>query len=171
MGTNKAASAKIREWRADPVKFAYDVFKFDPDPWQAKVLRTVPTQKPGEMRQAMKACAGPGKSALLAICGWNFLTCYATKGDHPKGAAVSVTAANLNDNLWPEFSKWRSRSPFLMSAFEWTKTRVYAKDHPETWFLSARSWSKTADAEEQGRVLSGLHSKNVLYLLDESGVR
>lgn len=165
----KNAAAKIKEWRDDPAKFAWDMFQFEPDPWQAKVLRKFPSQRPAEMRQAMKACAGPGKSALLAICGWNFLTCYATKGDHPKGAVVSVTSSNLSDNLWAEFAKWRSRSPFLLEAFEWTKTRVFAKDHPETWFLSARSWSKTADAEEQGRVLSGLHSKYVLYLIDESG--
>lgn len=56
-----------------------------------------------------------------------------------------------------------------MGAFEWTKERVFAKDFPATWFLSARSFSKTANAEEQGRTLSGLHSKYVLALIDESG--
>jgi hypothetical protein len=100
---------------------------------------------------------------------WNFLTCYASKGNHPKGAAISVTQDNLRDNLWPELAKWHGRSEFLKRTFTWTKSRVFAKDFPETWFISARSWSKNSDVEEQGRTLSGLHSDYVLYLIDESG--
>lgn len=104
---------------------------------------------------------------------WWFLACSPVsspiKGEHPKGAAVSVTAANLKDNLWPELSKWQQKSPFLSEKFEWTKERIYAVDHPETWFLSARSWGKDSDEQAQGRTLSGLHSQYVLCLIDESG--
>lgn len=146
-----------------------DMFGVEPDAWQHQVLEAFPSQDRDKQRQAMQACVGPGKSAALAWCGWNFLACYADEGEHPKGAAVSITSDNLADNLWAEFSKWQSRSPFLLNAFQWTKTRIFAKQHPETWFISARSWPKTADTEEQGRVLSGLHSKFVLYLIDESG--
>src|SRR5690606_40327422 len=53
--------------------------------------------------------------------------------------------------------------------FTWTKERIYANDHPETWFLSARSFAKDADAEAIGRALSGLHSKYPFILLDETG--
>lgn len=108
-------------------------------------------------------------SAILAWAALWFISCMGSRGEHPKGAAVAVTRDNLRDNLWPEISKWQSRSEFLRTAFEWTKERLSARDHPETWFLSARSWSKTSDEEEQGRTLSGLHSKYVLYLIDESG--
>lgn len=108
-------------------------------------------------------------TAVLAWCGWNFLTCYAEKGEHPKGAAVSITGENLDTNLWPELAKWQGRSAFLSAAFTWTKTRIVANDHPETWFLSARSYPKSATAEEQGKTLSGLHSRYVLSLIDESG--
>ena len=145
------------------------MFGVEPDTWQRRVLEAFPSQDRDKQRQAMQACVGPGKSAVLAWCGWNFLACYAEEGEHPKGAAVSITSDNLADNLWSEFSKWQSRSPFLLNAFQWTKTRIFAKQHPETWFISARSWPKTADTEEQGRVLSGLHSKFVFYLIDESG--
>jgi hypothetical protein len=82
---------------------------------------------------------------------------------------VAVTSDNLKDNLWAEFAKWLNRSPVLSAAFTWSGSRIYANDHPETWFLSARSWPKTANEEEQGRTLSGLHSEYVLYLIDESG--
>ena len=161
------AADVIAEWRRSPVKFVRDCFGIEPDLWQVDALEAL--GDPKKQRISMCACAGPGKSALLAWVALWFMTCMASKGEHPKGAAVAVTRDNLRDNLWPEISKWQGRSEFLKAAFEWTKERLSARDFPETWFMSARSWSKTADEEEQGRTLSGLHSKYVLYLIDESG--
>lgn len=163
------AQARIKAWREDPCRFVSDVFGVTPDAWQAKALRAFGSQDDRSRRISLQACAGPGKTAVLAWMGWNFLLCYGEKGDHPKGAAVSITATNLSDNLWPEFSKWQERSEILRRAFTWTKSRIQANDHPSTWFLAARSFSKTANAEEQGRTLSGLHGKYVLALIDESG--
>lgn len=160
---------KIRTWRDNPKQFVNEVFGAVPDKWQEKVLDAFPSQDPSKLRISMQACVGPGKSAILAWCGWNFLSCYGEKGEHPKGAAVSITEANLADNLWPEYSKWQNRSEFLLKAFTWTKSRIFCVDHPETWFMAARSFSKTADSEEQGRTLSGLHSRFVLAQIDESG--
>lgn len=164
-----AAASRIAQWRRDPVSFVRDNFKAEPDAWQHKALAEFARGDIAAHRISLQACVGPGKTAVLAWLGWNFLSCYGTRDDHPKGLAVAVTADNLKDNLWPELAHWRNRSPFLTGAFEWTKERVFARDHPETWFIAARSWSKTADAEEQGRTLSGLHSKFVLVLVDESG--
>lgn len=163
------AQKKIQHWRENPIAFVYDNFKVDPDIWQRKALTAFGDHDTRKLRIALRACVGPGKSAVLAWCGWNFLSCYGEEGHHPKGAAVSVTSDNLKDNLWPEFSKWQSRSEWLLRAFEWTKERIYARSHSETWFLSARSFNKAADPEAQGRTLSGLHSKYVLALIDESG--
>lgn len=169
MSKLRAAQSQIKIWREDPIQYVRENFQTEPDAWQRKALEVFPSQEPEKMRISLQACAGPGKSAVLAWCGWNFLSCYGDKGEHPKSAAVSITGDNLADNLWPEFAKWQDRSPFLKTAFTWTKTRIFANDHPETWFISARSWSKTANAEEIGRTLSGLHSKYVLVLIDESG--
>lgn len=164
------AQSKIKAWRENPAQFVHETLGVQEiDPWQKQVLEAFPCMDPDKLRISMQACAGPGKSAVLAWCGWNFLSCYGSRGEHPKGAAVSITGDNLADNLWPEFSKWQSRSEFLLSAFKWTKSRIFSVSHPETWFMSARSFSKTADTEEQGRTLSGLHSKFVLALVDESG--
>lgn len=161
------ARERIRHWRHHPDDFVREQFGVEPDAWQAKGLAML---KPDRVnRLCMRACAGPGKSAVLAWLGWWFLACYGDKGQHPKGAAVAITGDNLRDNLWPEFSKWRERSPFLKAAFTWQKERIFANDHPETWFLAARSFSKTADATEQGRTLSGLHSEFPFVLLDETG--
>lgn len=144
-------------------------FGVDPDIWQKKALRAYSSKDYKIFRLSLQACAGPGKSAVLAWCGWWFLLTQGETGSHPKGAVISVTQDNLKDNLWAEFSKWQQRSPMLMNIFTWTKSRIFAKDHPETWFLAARSFNKSANAEEQGRTLSGIHSKYVLFLIDESG--
>lgn len=167
MGLDAAAS-KIREWREDPVVFMRECLRMEPDAWQARALREFSSKDP-VLRLGLSACAGPGKTLLLAVAAWNFLLCYGEKGEHPKGFAIAVSADNLSQNLWPELSKVQSRSELLSKTFTWTKTRVFANDHHQTWFLQARSYSKTADPEEQGRSLSGLHSKFALVLIDEGG--
>lgn len=164
-----AATDRIRLWRAEPQRFVRDVFGVEPDAWQDDALAKLGGDYNPARKLCMKACTGPGKSALLAWMGWHRLLCFAAKGEHPKGAALSVTADNLKDNLWAELAKWQGRSELLLTAFNWTKEKIYAVDHPETWFLSARSYAKDADAEAIGRALSGLHSQFPFVLLDETG--
>lgn len=163
------AAERLKSWREKPAKMVWEEFKVQPDKWQEKALDAFASNDPAKRRISMQACAGPGKSAVEAWIGLNFLGCYGRPGQHPKGAAVSITSDNLKDNLWVEFKKWQERSNYFKTAFTWTHERIFANDHKDTWFLSARSWSKTADAEEQGRTLSGLHSEFVLILMDESG--
>lgn len=110
-------------------------------------------------------CKGPGKTACEAWLAWNFLLTR----PHPKIAATSITSENLADNLWAEMAKWQQKSELLKAAFQWTKTRIFAKDHPETWWMSARTWPKSADKEQQANTLAGLHADYILFLLDESG--
>lgn len=162
-----AAAAKIKRWRDEPVFFVTDELKAQPDTWQLEVLNSL--ADPSIQRIGMKACVGPGKSAVEAWIAWYFLATQGNVGQHPKGAAVSITADNLKDNLWAEIKKWQLRSQWLSAKYTWQSERVFCNDHPETWFISARSWAKTANAEEQAKTLSGLHSEYVLALIDESG--
>lgn len=164
----RQAARRIRTWRRKPWLFATEEMQFTPDRWQLRVLKAFASADENARRIAMKACKGPGKTALLAILIWNFLACYGEIGEHPKGAATSVTKANLDANLWPEIAKWQGRSPFLKAAFKWTKSRVFAVDHPETWFFDARTWAQSADAQAQSETLAGLHAKYLLFVLDES---
>lgn len=117
----------------------------------------------------MQACAGPGKSVVEAICGWQFLVTRSNGVDHPNAYAMSVTGDNLRDNLWKEMAILYGRSPFLQKAFEWQKQQIVAREAPATWWMRARSWSKSADPEAQGRTLSGLHAKSIAYFIDEAG--
>lgn len=156
------AAKTLAEWRRSSVKFATDNFNFQPDPWQIEAMQAWDR---GDQRIALQACKGPGKTALLAILIWHFL---ATRL-HPKVAATSISGDNLSDGLWTELSKWQQRSPFLTAAFEWQATRIVANDHPETWWASARTWSRSANAEQQAATLAGLHADYILFVIDEGG--
>lgn len=158
--TDRAITA-LRRWRADPPNMVRELFKAEPDAWQADVL----TAFPSSPRMAMKACKGPGKSCVLAWLVWNFLLTRL----HPKVVCTSITGDNLADGLWTELANWQNRSEILRSLFTWTKTRIVANDHPETWWASARQWSKGADAKTMGETLAGIHADNVLFVLDEAG--
>lgn len=162
-------SDRLRRWRVDPRTFVREVFGVTPDAWQDDALIALGGPSNPKRKLCMKACTGPGKSAVLAWIGWHRLACFAMPGEHPKGAALSITADNLKDNLWSELAKWQGRSAFLSCYFKWTKEKIYAVEHPETWFLSARSFAKDADADAIGRALSGLHSQFPFVLLDETG--
>ncbi len=152
---------KIKLWREHPSIMVQELFGVTPDAWQHDVLEAFPHNQ----RLAMKACKGPGKSCVLAWLIWNFLlTRY-----QPKIAVTSITADSLSDTLWSELAKWQQKSQLLQSVFTWTKTRIFAKEFPETWFVSARPWSRSADASQQGNTLAGLHADYILFVLDESG--
>lgn len=160
MALSEAAS-RIREWRERPDVFVRDVFGIEPDAWQLDVLQAFPSTP----RTALEACKGPGKTAVLAWLAWNFLLTRL----HPKIAATSITGDNLSDNLWTEMAKWQARSDLLQAAFQWTKTRIFAKDHPETWWMSARTWPRSGSKDQQADTLAGLHADNLLFLIDEAG--
>ena len=159
--SNEAAIAQLGKWLERPDIFVREVFGATPDPWQDDVLRAFPHKH----QIAMKASKGPGKTALLAWCAWNFLLTRL----HPKIAATSISSDNLQDNLWTEMAVWQNKSPMLKALFEWQKTRIICKQHPETWWMSARTWSRSASAEQQAQTLAGLHSDYIMFLLDESG--
>jgi hypothetical protein len=113
----------------------------------------------------MKASKGVGKTALLAMVCWWFM---ATRID-AKVVATSISWDNLKDGLWAEMAKWMAKSEFLKLEFEWTQTRIYSKRKPENWFMSARTWSKSASSDQQANTLAGLHADNIMFVLDESG--
>lgn len=157
----QVAAEKIKLWRQKPDIFVREVFKATPDPWQDEILKAFPTNQ----RICMKASKGPGKSTVLAWLAWNFLLTR----PHPKIAATSISGDNLRDGLWAEMAKWREKSPLIKNTFVWQKERIFAKDHPETWWMAARQWSKSADPNSLGNTLAGLHADYIMFLLDESG--
>jgi len=164
LGYSAAVTArKISEWRESPERFVREVFGASPDPWQAQALHKFRYNP----RLAMKACKGPGKTCVLAWICWNFLLTR----PHPKIVATSITADNLSDGLWTEMAKWQKQSvnKCLDKAFKWTATRIFAVDDPETHYMVARAWSRSASPEAQADTLAGKHADYMLFILDESG--
>jgi phage terminase large subunit len=144
------------------VRFAIEQLGMTPDPWQADAMIQYQTGKP---RTAMKACKNPGKTAVLSVLAWHFLGVM----PHPNVIATSITGANLRDGLWKEMGVWQARSPWLQREFTWTAERIFHKQHPATWWMSARQWSRRADPQVQSNTLAGIHNDYLLFLLDETG--
>lgn len=155
------AASRIAEWREHPAQMVEELFETKPDLWQADVLELFPHAP----RIAMKACTGPGKTAVLAWIGWNFLLTR----PHPAIGATSISGDNLRTNLWTELARWRTKSVLLDRLFEQTGKAIVSREHPETWKIEARTWAKDANAAEIGKALRGLHAQYVLWLLDETG--
>lgn len=151
----------MAQWIQRPDIMVRELFDATPDLWQDEALRAFPTTQ----RIAMKASKGPGKTCVLAWCAWNFLL---TRPD-AQIAACSISGDNLRDGLWKEMAYWQEKSPLLKSQFTWQTERIFAKQSPATWFMSARNWPKSANPEQLGNTLAGLHSDNIMFIVDESG--
>jgi phage terminase large subunit len=153
--------SKFDEWLEHPAQFVEDEFGVTPDAWQAEALEAFPHSP----LLAMRACAGPGKTAVLAWLGWDYLL---TRPE-PYIGATSITGKNLGAGLWTELGRWHAKSELLQLLFTKTKTTIFANDYPQTWKLEARSWAKDANAEQIGNTLAGIHAEYVMWLLDETG--
>lgn len=160
---------RLVRWRKNPVEMVHEEFGVEPDIWQVEALREHAREDEARMRIALQACAGPGKSAVLAWMGLNALACYGDDIEHVNGAVVSITGQNLKTGLWKEFAVWRNRSEFFRTAFTQTGARIFANDYPELRFIEARSIPRSATPETAGETLSGLHAPYIWYGLDETG--
>lgn len=158
---SKVISDRMAYWRSYPDIFVEECFGVVPDQWQREVLQAFRHNQ----RLAMKASKGVGKSAVLAWMIWNFLLTRPT----PKIAVTSITSDNLSNGLWAELAYWQTKSPLLTELFTFTKTRIFSKQRPDTWFCAARSWSKSASSNDVGNTLAGLHADYIMFVLDESG--
>lgn len=155
------AITTLERWRDYPESFVREEFGVEPDAWQLEALRAFPHNN----RLAMKACKGPGKTAVLA---WLILNFLATRSKAKVGA-TSITGENLSSALWPEIDLWRGKSRFCTETFRWTKTRVEHKAWSSVWFAVARTWARSASPEQQKDALAGIHGDYCMFVLDESG--
>ena len=53
--------------------------------------------------------------------------------------------------------------------FEWAKTRITCRESPNNWFMSLRTWARTADKQRQSDALAGGHADYMMYVLEEAG--
>lgn len=158
---NPKLTQQFLTWMEKPQVMVRELFGATPDDWQDNILATFPNNP----RIAMKASKGPGKTCTMAWLAWNFLLTR----PHPNIAATSISGDNLRDGLWKEMAAWQGKSELLKAMFVWQTERIFARDAPATWFMSARTWAKSSDTTQLGNTLAGLHSDYIMFLIDESG--
>lgn len=146
---------KIPEYRKDPVLFAREVLKFEPDEWQAVSLNDLAANS----KVAIKSGQGVGKTGMEAVALLWFICCF----PFPRIVATAPTKQQLHDVLWSEVSKWMSRSPLLSEILKWTKTYIYMRNYEKRWFAVARTATKPEN-------MQGFHEDNtsglrLLYML------
>ncbi len=139
-----------------PVLFVRKVLNTEPDDWQAETLQALADNP----RVAVRSGHGVGKTALES---WALLWFIFTR-PFPKIPCTAPTSQQLHDILWAEAAKWLEKAPVLKPYFEWQKTRIIHRSHPERWFATARTANKPEN-------LSGFHEDHLLFIVDEaSGV-
>jgi len=170
MDPSIASVDRMMAWRDKPMAFVEDLWPgFVPERWQEEFWIAC-CRKDKHKRIALQACVGVGKTTAMAIESWRRLAAYGRSPNHwPRGLAVAIDRDNLKGNFWAEMAKWRVAAPILEDMFQQTSERISRKGRfHEQWYLDARGWSKKANAEEQGRALSGLHSEFPFVIADES---
>lgn len=152
----KFFAERLPVYQKNPVLFSQEVCTFYPDPWQRDVMMDIANYT----KVSVRSGHGVGKTGVEAVILLWFLSCFR----FPKVIATAPTRQQLNDILWSEVEKWRSRSPLLKELLTWTKTYVYMKGYEKRWFAVA----KTASEPEN---MQGFHEENMLIIVDEaSGV-
>ncbi len=147
---------KIPAYRKNPVLFAKEVLRFEPDDWQKTALLDL-AENP---KVAIKSGQGVGKTGMEAVALLWFLCCF----PYPRIVATAPTKQQLHDVLWSEVSKWMSRSVLLSKLLKWTKTYIYMIGNEKRWFAVARTATKPEN-------MQGFHEDNMLFIVDEaSGV-
>lgn len=147
---------RVPEYRKNPVLFAKEVLRFEPDGWQEAALMDL-AENP---KVAIKSGQGVGKTSMEAVALLWFICCFA----YPRIVATAPTKQQLHDVLWSEISKWMGRSPLLTEILKWTKTYIYMVGNEKRWFAVARTATKPEN-------MQGFHEDNMLFIVDEaSGV-
>lgn len=150
----------ITLYRSNPVTFVQEVLGIDPDPWQATLLNAISR---GERRISVTSGHGTGKSSCASwAMVWYILTRYPVKI-----VVTAPTSKQLFDALFAELLGVVNKlPPALRELLNATQERIELAGAPSECFISAR----TARAE-QPEALQGVHSENVMLIVDEaSGV-
>lgn len=159
-GLNNPFALLVTRFQRDPVGFVRSVFAAEPDPWQFAALMAL---KRGHTRISIRSGHGVGKTCWIAwVALWFALTRYPFKV-----VLTAPSAPQLFDALWTEILSWFHKLPAAWQALlHATSDRIELRARPEDAFITART-----SRADQPEALQGVHSANVLLLVDEaSGV-
>ncbi len=150
----------VAEYRDDPVKFVKEVLGAKPLPYQAEFLQALAD---GERKMSIRSGHGTGKSTSAS---WAMLW-YVLLRFPNKVVVTAPTSGQLFDALFAELKRWIGELPQQIQPMLTVKSdRVELSAAPSEAFISART-----SRAETPEALAGVHSDNVLLVVDEaSGV-
>ena len=144
----------------DPVRFVREMLGAEPYPYQVEFLEALAE---GERKMSVKSGHGTGKSTTASWAMlWFLLLRYPVKV-----VVTAPTSSQLFDAMFAELKRWINELPReLQELLNVKSDRVELVSAPAEAFISCR----TARAETP-EALAGVHSDNVLLIVDEaSGV-
>ena len=160
MSENNPFEEFVAEYRDDPVKFVVEVLGAEPLPYQAEFLQAIAD---GERKMSIRSGHGTGKSTSAS---WAMLW-YVLLRFPNKVVVTAPTSGQLFDALFAELKRWINELPKQLQPMLTVKSdRVELAAAPSEAFISART-----SRAETPEALAGVHSENVLLVVDEaSGV-
>jgi phage terminase large subunit len=150
----------VLRYRDDPVKFVIEVLGAKPYDYQAEFLTALAN---GERKMSVRSGHGTGKSTTAS---WAMLW-YVLLRFPNKVVVTAPTSGQLFDALFAELKRWINELPDQLKVLLTVKSdRVELTAAPSEAFISART-----SRAETPEALAGVHSENVLLVVDEaSGV-
>jgi len=149
-----------RRYIDDPVLFVREVLGATPLPYQAEFLQAIAD---GERKISIRSGHGTGKSTSAS---WAMLW-YLMLRFPNKVVVTAPTSGQLFDALFAELKRWVNELPKDLQTMLTVKSdRIELSDAAAEAFISART-----SRAETPEALAGVHSDNVLLVVDEaSGV-
>lgn len=147
----------VKRYRAEPVLFVREVLGCEPMPYQAEFLEAIAR---GERKISVRSGHGTGKSSCAS---WAMLHYLLTR--YPcKVIVTAPTSSQLFDALFAELKRWINEMPEQLQQLLTVKSdRVELTAAPAEAFISART-----SRAETPEALAGVHSENVLLVVDEA---
>ena len=158
--SNNPLQEFVLRYRDDPVLFVKEVLGADPYDYQSEFLEAISS---GERKMSVRSGHGTGKSTSAS---WAMLWFLLLRFPN-KVVVTAPTSSQLFDALFAELKRWINElPPHLQQLLTVKSDRVELTSAASEAFISART-----SRAETPEALAGVHSENVLLVVDEaSGV-